>query len=489
MAGFVLNIVSEQSLGLPASIPSNIGDTALYGQFRQMLQQASSESTDLTKSYLASGTGNNSGKDLPIDLSFSEQSLAADSDILSDVSEVSEVSDVSEVSGIDLNAELIGEPVKPEIILVSKPGLSPDKLISIDSQPSSNNPIKAQNISGIDTIDNLKSSINKTALQGDIVKNSDSAQKGLLTDTSESAQSHHSKSKQQSNQLLDSVVKTVEKSPLPESIRQTLAEQPTKPKTEEGLQHNKLQDMKLSELMTKGVLSDEEDYSEMLKPENTKFSRPLSKSDQADSPAKTDISQMVTQLKNSKSFHKTVTASNSSQNAISVSEPDSTSQINKLIMTTNTEMTTSQTKAPQNIIANSAIQSGLSLKRNFSPNLAARIQWVYQQAISSAEILMDPPELGPLSVKITKNNGETNVLFQVSNPSTKEAIEENLAKLKELLAEQGINLGDTQVEQQQKNDKNENMNEKIAADSSAETEQQDEQQIVRVQQGLLDTYI
>ena len=143
---------------------------------------------------------------------------------------------------------------------------------------------------------------------------------------------------------------------------------------------------------------------------------------------------------------------------------------------------------PTNVIANSTIQNGLSIKNNFSPNLALRIQWIYQQALSSAEILMDPPELGPLSVKISNNRGETNILFQVTNPATKDVIEDNLAKLKELLADQGINLGDAQVEQQQK-EKNDDSSGQNSSLSSVEQEENIQAVNVHTQQGILDTYI
>lgn len=107
--------------------------------------------------------------------------------------------------------------------------------------------------------------------------------------------------------------------------------------------------------------------------------------------------------------------------------------------------------ASTNLTANSEFTQGLHLKRNFAPNLAMRIQWMFSQALSSAEIMMDPPEMGPLSVKIQQTNGETNILFQAANSSTKDALNENLPKLREMLEQQGMSLGDAQVEQNDKN--------------------------------------
>lgn len=505
MAGFVLNILSEEIPGSTASIQTNTGGPAVGGQFKRMLQQASSESVDFTKPLIESPVGVNSGKDLPIDLSFSEQVLAGGSVVendnqklqwsgISDQKKISvETGSLSDVSAGELKVES-GSPeldFSSDVSMGSESSLSFDNLVSLDLHSGSNNSKISPNIPA-NSVDYMSSTNNKKVTDSELAKNINSLQKGTLNGVSMSGQSSHVKPQEQliqSSQAVEQAEKAVKKVSLTESVQLTLDERQTKLITEGGLQDKKLQEIKLMEPMKSGTLVEEEDFSEMLKPESSKFQRQLAKSEQLDNLSKTDIGQITTQLKNSKLYGQAFAVSNSTKNTFSVSELDLMPAINKLAVTANTEMTTSAVKDPQNIIANSAIQSGLSLKRNFSPNLAARIQWIYHQAISSAEILMDPPELGPLSVKLTKNNGETNILFQVTNPSTKEAIEDNLAKLKELLSEQGINLGDTQVEQQQKNDKKENLKEQIAADSSLDSDQSLEQRDIHVQQGLLDTYI
>lgn len=102
----------------------------------------------------------------------------------------------------------------------------------------------------------------------------------------------------------------------------------------------------------------------------------------------------------------------------------------------------------------SEFTQGLNLKREFAPNLMMRIQWMLNQSLKSAEILMDPPEMGPLSVKVQQTNGETSVLFQVSNSQTKDALDDNMQRLKEMLSEKGILLSDAQVEQQNNKQQN-----------------------------------
>ena len=132
-------------------------------------------------------------------------------------------------------------------------------------------------------------------------------------------------------------------------------------------------------------------------------------------------------------------------------------------------------------------EQALSLRGDFSPKLALRVQWLIKQAVSSAEIMMDPPELGPLSVKMKSIGNETHIMFSVSNPQTKEAVEANINRLREMLLEQGITLGDTEVQQQDKEEKDSkttSQTETTTTDAPVE-----EQHAEEVKVGLLDTYI
>ena len=132
-------------------------------------------------------------------------------------------------------------------------------------------------------------------------------------------------------------------------------------------------------------------------------------------------------------------------------------------------------------------EQALSLRGDFSPKLALRVQWLIKQAVSSAEIMMDPPELGPLSVKMKSIGNETHIMFSVSNPQTKETVEANINRLREMLLEQGINLGDTEVQQQ---DKDEQEPKTASQPDSANADVAAEEQLVQeVKVGLLDTYI
>jgi len=210
---------------------------------------------------------------------------------------------------------------------------------------------------------------------------------------------------------------------------------------------------------------------------------------QSDTQVKVPVNLFTDLLKKSDSISKPSTSNAILFNPQNITELEPHSSITKINPAIVPELTSGTVSSPSPLLPGSNIQSGLSLKHDFTPNLALRIKWVYQQAISSAEILMDPPELGPLSVKLTNSNGETNIIFQVNNPTTKELIEENMAKLKDLLAQQNINLGDTQVSEQKKNQQDQDTSKESGTHTSNEPEQNNKSLDSQVKIGLLDAYI
>lgn len=64
-----------------------------------------------------------------------------------------------------------------------------------------------------------------------------------------------------------------------------------------------------------------------------------------------------------------------------------------------------------------------------------------------AEIRLDPPELGSMQIRIRSEAEQAQVNFVVQNQQAKEALEESMPKLKEMLAEQGIQLGESNIQQ------------------------------------------
>jgi flagellar hook-length control protein FliK len=77
-----------------------------------------------------------------------------------------------------------------------------------------------------------------------------------------------------------------------------------------------------------------------------------------------------------------------------------------------------------------------------------QVTWMVEQQVGRAELRLHPAHLGPIEVSVTVNNDEVNVSFQASHPATREALENSLPRLRELLGHSGLSLGQASVSQQ-----------------------------------------
>ena len=77
--------------------------------------------------------------------------------------------------------------------------------------------------------------------------------------------------------------------------------------------------------------------------------------------------------------------------------------------------------------------------------LGKRLIWMTDKGIGRAELRMNPPELGPVEVRISVSNDDARVAFQVQHGATREALEGAMPRLREMFASQGLNLSDANV--------------------------------------------
>ncbi|MCC5880449.1 MAG: flagellar hook-length control protein FliK [Idiomarina sp.] len=84
-----------------------------------------------------------------------------------------------------------------------------------------------------------------------------------------------------------------------------------------------------------------------------------------------------------------------------------------------------------------------------SERLRERVSVMFNSRTQAAEMRLDPPDLGRLNIRLNMNQDQATVSFQVTTPQAREALEQNLPRLRELLAEQGIQLADANVSEQQ----------------------------------------
>ncbi len=80
--------------------------------------------------------------------------------------------------------------------------------------------------------------------------------------------------------------------------------------------------------------------------------------------------------------------------------------------------------------------------------IGQRVMLMAANQLQTAEIRLTPAELGPLRVQVSLEDGATNVSFHAQHAVTREAIEQALPRLREMLAENGLSLGQADVGEQ-----------------------------------------
>lgn len=129
--------------------------------------------------------------------------------------------------------------------------------------------------------------------------------------------------------------------------------------------------------------------------------------------------------------------------------------------------------------------------------LNERVTWMASRNIQNAEIRMSPPELGPLRVQVSIDEGSAQVNFDAQHAMTREAIELALPRLREMLSENGLLLTDVSVSDQEVNHGQEGVghdanSEVSSADGSqGEGEDLSDPAIAgsRAKSGIVDTFV
>ncbi len=110
---------------------------------------------------------------------------------------------------------------------------------------------------------------------------------------------------------------------------------------------------------------------------------------------------------------------------------------------------------PPNTKSADAMQTiGAPLGSNgWSNEFSQKISWmgVHQQQV--AELHLNPPNLGPLDVMLKISDHHATALFTSPHGAVRDAVEHALPKLREMLADNGITLGNTTVSDQPPRDR------------------------------------
>jgi flagellar hook-length control protein FliK len=83
--------------------------------------------------------------------------------------------------------------------------------------------------------------------------------------------------------------------------------------------------------------------------------------------------------------------------------------------------------------------------QSWGQELGERVWWLLDRGQSTAELRLNPAELGSLEIRVRMEKEGASVSFVVQSASVREAVEGTLPRLRELLAEAGVSLGSVDV--------------------------------------------
>lgn len=82
---------------------------------------------------------------------------------------------------------------------------------------------------------------------------------------------------------------------------------------------------------------------------------------------------------------------------------------------------------------------------NWGNALQDRVMWMTTRNIQNAEIRLNPAELGPIRVQVTVQDDAAQLTFTAQHALTRDALEVAMPRLREMLGENGLSLGDATV--------------------------------------------
>lgn len=82
---------------------------------------------------------------------------------------------------------------------------------------------------------------------------------------------------------------------------------------------------------------------------------------------------------------------------------------------------------------------------SWSQAVGEKVLWLAAQNVQSAEIRLDPPELGPMQVKVSVQQEQTSITFTSHNAGVRDLLDQSLGRLRDMFNEQGLNLVNVDV--------------------------------------------
>lgn len=84
----------------------------------------------------------------------------------------------------------------------------------------------------------------------------------------------------------------------------------------------------------------------------------------------------------------------------------------------------------------------------WADDFSQKVTWMATQRTQSAQLHLNPAQLGPLEVSLKLNGDQATVQFTSAHAAVRDAIEQSIPRLRDMLADSGISLGNTTVSDQ-----------------------------------------
>lgn len=94
------------------------------------------------------------------------------------------------------------------------------------------------------------------------------------------------------------------------------------------------------------------------------------------------------------------------------------------------------------------VNTPITAQDRWAEDVGQKITWLAGQQDQHAELHLNPPQLGPLDVVLKVTGDQATVQFSASHAVVREALEQSIPKLREMLADNGIMLGNATVSDQ-----------------------------------------
>jgi flagellar hook-length control protein FliK len=125
---------------------------------------------------------------------------------------------------------------------------------------------------------------------------------------------------------------------------------------------------------------------------------------------------------------------------------------------------------------------------NWGESIAGRLSLMVNQRISAARIHISPPELGPIEVRVNLNGDQASVQFVSHSAQVRDALEQSIPRLREMLEDAGFTLEDSDVSDQSSG-KNSRQQSDSQGEENQELVEQDRRSFNPVSIGLIDQFV